>query len=538
MSCSAIELNERCAQLESAWAAYAAVPGFERFVEYAVSLSSVSEFLLAKGLSGIGQFVYGIEQQAQALFGDDIEHPMADEVMSDMGAQIAEFRTRIDALTDAAAQQKSEQETERRSETTEAVAPVAFHNPRHLWLVGNKPNESTDLIAQLAYFGMRVDAYTWQSLPEHTSEPGIVMIDASDLTPADATREIEQLRQRFAISKLLALNLEPGFAAMHDALRAGCDACVVRGTPPPQIIARIIDYDNATDDEAYRVLLVEDSKTASAAIQKILRANGVDTCPIYDPQHVLVELERYQPDLILMDMHMPGCTGIEAARVIRQYPQFLSTPIVYLSAETDIARQIDALRLGGDHFLTKPVNVMVLNAIVKTKIERYRALRRSMSCDSLTGLLNHTSSKQRIDAALTQAQSEGKPMAVAMIDIDHFKKVNDNYGHPMGDQIIRALAWLLKQRLRKTDIVGRYGGEEFIVGLPGAAPDKAFSILDRIRTDFGLIRHPIPGGDFCTTFSSGVAHFPALTTREELVKAADEALYVAKRGGRNQVASA
>jgi PleD family two-component response regulator len=197
------------------------------------------------------------------------------------------------------------------------------------------------------------------------------------------------------------------------------------------------------------LLVVEDSSTAIKLIQRALEEHKIVSKAISDPRFVLDELRDFQPDLILMDMYMPKCTGVEAARVIRQHAQFLSIPIVYLSGETDVALQIDALRLGGDHFLTKPFNPVFLNAIVKSKIERYRSLRRSMYHDSLTGLLNHTSTKSALDRAL--AESAERPAAGIGGDGRYrlFQKVNDTYGHPVGDQVIRSLAWLLKQRLRK-----------------------------------------------------------------------------------------
>ena len=178
---------------------------------------------------------------------------------------------------------------------------------------------------------------------------------------------------------------------------------------------------------------------------------------------------------------------------------------------------------------------MILNAVVKSKIERYRILRRSMFLDSLTGLLNHTMSKQRVDAAVQAALAEGTPLCVGMIDIDHFKKVNDTYGHPMGDQVIRSMAWLLKQRLRKTDAVGRYGGEEFLVILPQADAERARHLLDRIRVDFSEFRHPAPEGSFACTFSCGIAQLEPGLNAQSLVKRADEALYQAKREGRNRI---
>jgi diguanylate cyclase (GGDEF)-like protein len=197
--------------------------------------------------------------------------------------------------------------------------------------------------------------------------------------------------------------------------------------------------------------------------------------------------------------------------------------------------QVDALRLGGDHFLTKPFNPVILNAVVRSKIERYRILRRSMFLDSLTGLLNHTTSKQRVDAAVTAAFAENTSLCVAMIDIDHFKKVNDTYGHPMGDQVIRSMAWLLKQRLRKTDAVGRYGGEEFLVILPQADAPRSRQLLDRIRIDFSEFRHPVKVTSFSCTFSCGIAQLAPDMTALSVVKLADEALYRAKRQGRNQI---
>jgi diguanylate cyclase (GGDEF)-like protein len=158
-----------------------------------------------------------------------------------------------------------------------------------------------------------------------------------------------------------------------------------------------------------------------------------------------------------------------------------------------------------------------------------------MFFDSLTGLLNHTSSKQRVATAISSATADNKALCVAMIDIDHFKKVNDGFGHPMGDQIIRSMAWLLKQRLRKTDAVGRYSGEEFIVILPSSSVAQAYQLLDAIRVDLSMIRHLAQDVSFACTFSAGIAQWAQGKTAEELVKQADEVLHQAKRGGRNQV---
>ena len=289
--------------------------------------------------------------------------------------------------------------------------------------------------------------------------------------------------------------------------------------------------------EKYRVLVVEDSRVAVALIQRTLAEHGIDSRAIRDPGTLLDDLKSYRPDLILMDMYMPRFNGIEATRVLRQMSAYHTLPIVYLSGESDVSMQVDALRLGGDQFLIKPFNPVLLAAIVKTKIERFRETQRSSSIDGLTGLLNHTAAKSRLKAMVSSLSSDST-LTVAMLDIDHFKAVNDTYGHPVGDQIIRGLAWLLKGRLRSSDMIGRYGGEEFLIALPDITHEQACVVIDRIRQDFASLPHAHPAGVLFSSFSAGLASFPFFEAAHSLTEAADNALLEAKRRGRNRIESA
>lgn len=155
--------------------------------------------------------------------------------------------------------------------------------------------------------------------------------------------------------------------------------------------------------------------------------------------------------------------------------------------------------------------------------------------DSLTGLFNHTAIQDQLVLEVARANRQGISLAVAMIDIDYFKRVNDTYGHQAGDRVIKSLSRLLKQRLRETDIVGRYGGEEFVVILNNANGLVAVEVLDAIRKDFARLYHYAEGAEFSVTFSCGIADISCFNDALKLGDAADSALYKAKRLGRNRV---
>ncbi|MCA1754315.1 MAG: GGDEF domain-containing protein, partial [Spirochaeta sp.] len=172
---------------------------------------------------------------------------------------------------------------------------------------------------------------------------------------------------------------------------------------------------------------------------------------------------------------------------------------------------------------------------VSLRAERTRSMRYFMERDSLTGLLNHSNLKGSLGLELQRANRIGREMSFAMIDLDHFKKVNDLYGHYSGDRVLKSLARLLQQRLGKTDVIGRYGGEEFAVILFDVGMDQAQRLLDDIRESFSLIRHRAGEEEFSVTFSCGIAGFPTYADALSIAEAADAALYLAKEGGRNKV---
>ena len=396
-----------------------------------------------------------------------------------------------------------------------------------------------EIARQLGYFGHRVELCgRLEDLLSHQDTAYLgVLLDcdaATRLTDSEKTA-LRALSEKVPIA---ALSNDHGIDRRLMAVRMGWHAFFTRPLDMTSLLDTLERITAPSQAEAGKVLIVDDSPSTAAFYSATLADAGFICQVVTDPLKSLDTLDEMRPELILLDMHMPGASGEELAKAIRQQDAYLSIPIVFLSAESDITRQREAMSLGGDEFLQKPIQPQHLISAVKGRIIRYRALRALMVRDSLTGLLNHTSFKERLRGEVARMKRLDKPLSVALIDIDFFKKVNDGYGHPVGDRVIKSLARLLKQRLRGADVIGRYGGEEFAVAFPETREEDAFRVLDSIRMSFGAIVHIAGERTFHTTLSAGIAAFPAWDEAEELINQADQTLYAAKHGGRNRVGMA
>jgi diguanylate cyclase (GGDEF)-like protein len=285
-------------------------------------------------------------------------------------------------------------------------------------------------------------------------------------------------------------------------------------------------------------MIVDDDPALAEYHALILQETGMITMTVNDPLQVMSPLYEFKPDLILMDMYMPGCNGMELAKAIRQIGSYLSIPIVYLSSETDTDKQFQAMQIGGDEFLTKPIKPQHLISSVAVRAERMKTIRSFMVRDSMTGLFNHTATKEYLDTAIAQAQSKQQDICFALIDLDNFKLVNDTHGDPIGDRVLIALGRFFKQRARKNDIVGRFGGDEFAVILPGCIISEAAAILNELRESFAAVSFQAKDETFSCTFSCGVAPLSLYGDATALNSVAEEALYAAKKEGRNRVVAA
>ena len=319
------------------------------------------------------------------------------------------------------------------------------------------------------------------------------------------------------------------------AARAGVKALIHRPVSPVEMSEWLTQISDGQAAENFSVLIVDDDPVAAAICAEVLRVAGVQVKSVCDPRLALQEVENETPDLVLMDVRMPEVDGVELTRVIRQSRQLSSLPIVFLSAERDETQQLAARRVGGDDFIAKPITPDKLLSLVRLRADRSKMVRALIERDRLTGLYHQMSFKERLTIELERCDRTGAELSLVMIDVDHFKQVNDAHGHLVGDHVLRTLAGVLGSGLRRSDIAGRCGGEEFGVVLFDTSPDKALSVIDRLRKKFAQFSFRSGVHSFNVTFSAGIAsRFSAMDTTR-LTAAADAALYRCKRGGRNVV---
>ena len=303
-----------------------------------------------------------------------------------------------------------------------------------------------------------------------------------------------------------------------------------------------------------RILVVDDHEDNIELLRARLEAWGYRTVCAMDGASALRAVYESPPDLILLDVMMPEIDGIEVARRIKADASLPFIPIIMQTALDSIEHKVEGLDAGADDYITKPIHYSELQARVRSLL-RIKALQEKLAnrerelsdmndrlllisrTDGLTGIANRRHLEERLHEMWEHATRLNEPIACMMCDIDKFKSVNDTYGHQAGDAILKQFAEVLTHEAREIDRVGRYGGEEFMVLLPGTVLDAAVTFAERVRLAIEERTFTFEGGSLRRTVSAGVAAWPhpRVHSHEELIKAADSALYVAKETGRNRV---
>lgn len=369
-----------------------------------------------------------------------------------------------------------------------------------------------------------------------THPPAALIVDAEFLNQTQ-TKKLLAVQKDNNISVPLFCTADSGdLLTRLRSIRAESVAFLLK---PIDTFYLVKSLDQACGDstaEPFRILIVDDSVSLADYYSLVLKNAGMVARTVSDPLKVIDSIVEFHPDLLLLDIYMPDCSGIELAKVLRQEPAYTHIPIIFLSSEEDKYKQLKALSLGGDDFLTKPILPQHLVTAVRSRAKRAGVLSSYIIRDSLTGLYNHSSIFHQLDVEISRAERYKLQLTFVMLDIDHFKMINDQYGHLMGDRVLRKLSEILVSRLRKTDYVGRYGGEEFAIIMPNTDIETSKKLMDLLREKFAQhVFRAEDGSEFSVTFSAGIASYSGQKKNDELIELADRALYQAKHEGRNLV---
>lgn len=423
------------------------------------------------------------------------------------------------------------------------TAKIRNDEERLVYVIEDDPALLELIRAQLQLVGWQVKTFADATSAKHVLNkalPSAIIIDLSLPEGKFAGIKLLQKFQTLAQNNIpqIVISSTWTWESRLAAARAGVDAYLHKPLDLTLLIEQLEKLTSNDNAEPYRVLIVEDTVSLAHYYAQVLESAGMQTKVVTEPQKLLEALAAFQPELILMDVYMPGCSGIEAARVIRQDSKFLSVPIVFLSSEAERQRQLGAMQTGADDFLVKPIADAELISAVTLRAERFRNLSTVIHQDSLTGLLNHVSFKLQMEAEYARSKRAESNLSFALLDVDHFKSVNDNFGHPAGDRVLKSLAQVLRTRLRKSDVIGRYGGEEFAILMPDTTQEQAEQVMNNLREQFALLRFVTEASEFGCTFSAGISTSTEYENVETLIQAADTALYEAKHAGRNRICPA
>lgn len=284
-----------------------------------------------------------------------------------------------------------------------------------------------------------------------------------------------------------------------------------------------------------RILIVDDDVALRSFLVKSLQSDGYEVDGVHSIDNAKEKLYQNKYDLITLDLRMHPQSGYDLFYFLKEDPTLKWIPLIVLSAENDLQDKVRCLQLGADDYVTKPFQYEELAARIFSLLRRTMIFSQLAFRDPLTGIFNRRYFDNQMQLELKRIERFPAPISIAFIDIDRFKLVNDTYGHSIGDLVLQAMAHTLQENVRSTDLVARFGGEEFVIIFPNTtarqAADLIQGILNKIR------RSPITeheGQAYNITFSAGIAQWQPCSDVQKWIKSADDTMYKAKEQGRNR----
>jgi diguanylate cyclase (GGDEF)-like protein len=368
--------------------------------------------------------------------------------------------------------------------------------------------------------------------------PDVVLLDLS--FPQDVQSALKLLEELSACDPpvpVLVLTARDSLIDRVEVARRGGRGFLQKPLPPSEVLDTVMQLLHRMSALESKVMVVDDDPLVLAALKALLEPKRIRVITLDEPLRFWEVLERTSPNLLVLDVEMPHLSGVELCRVVRNDPRWCGIPIIFLTAHTDAETVQRVFAAGADDFVGKPVVGPELLTRIRNRLEHARLYRTFVETDPLTGVANRRKSTTMMNQLIRLASRIHQPFSFAMLDLDNFKQINDTHGHAVGDQVLRKLGTVMLRIFRGEDVVARWGGEEFAVGMFGMRQQDAVRRMTGMLDAFRKESFTTPAEvEFHVTFSAGIAQYPEDGVElESLYRAADKALYQAKKGGRSRV---
>ncbi|WP_162628840.1 diguanylate cyclase [Marinobacter bohaiensis] len=409
-------------------------------------------------------------------------------------------------------------------------------NPTRVVLVDPDVARAGELSAQLEALGYRVH---WLPSAEEIrailanldGEAPVAVVADVAMREALQTQGVDRSP---AFHHTIYLGSEDSFEVRYALASARAGGFLLRPVDVSQLVerieAQIAEYQASRRG---RVLIVDDDRQRVVHTQTVLASAGFDVRLVVEPRELLAQLPAFRPDLVLMETRLGDFDGASLARMIRLQAEWENLSILFRTPAP--LTDEESRELATEDVLAGPLTDRTLIACVRSRCHRARQFARLITRDSLSGVLVASRIRQEVHREHAQARRHGRHTVMAIIDLDDFRQVNRDFGHPVGDTVLRTLANLLRQRLRRTDLVGRYGGEEFMVLLPDCTGEQAELVLQDVCRQFAELAFHAGAQTFRCSLSVGLAALEGFQSADAAIAAADRALDRRKRQGKDGV---
>ena len=437
------------------------------------------------------------------------------------------------------------QELERSIATSELPAPMnttVKYQPR-LLIVDNDIQLAEQIISEATIWEIQAIVATNLTQAQDAVArkcPDVVLLDLNFDNSVEIGLELlAELTTSYQNLPVLVFTAEEDFANRVKVARLGGQIFLHKPVLTSSVLATVSQVLQRSDIVLAKILVVDDDPQMLDILRILLEPWGFKLALLDNPQSFWATLEQFNPDLLILDVEMPQLSGIDLCQVVRNAPAWSELPVLFLSAHRDAETMNRVFTAGADDYVSKPILGPELISRVLNRLERTHIIRKMAETDILTGVANRRKCIQELTRLLHLAKRQSQPLCFVLLDLDRFKQVNDRHGHDAGDQVLSRFGALLQQIFRSEDVIARWGGEEFVVGLYGATRKQVRTRLMQLLETMHQQEFTSASGEkFRVTFSGGISEFPENgTDLQALYRSADATLYQAKAEGRNRVLS-